>query len=291
VPSGTFPDQIDVDSTGKVWFSQPNDNRLTRFDPTTETFQQFPTTGGSGPDGMIVDSQDRVWTGLYYSGALGKLVPGSGTHTAYTAPYASAAMAIPVESSQSTIWVTDHQANRISEFDPVSSTWLGTYVMPTPACWVVQGSEDPIHSILYYTCYNANKLAYKPHNQAIQETVTPPYGPAFPVWSNGKVYYSLWSDDSLGEYDPQTGQHVQYTFPVPNEVGGPIGATSDGRVIVGTRTAGYIMVFHPRTASFTYYKIPTIVSGNLKDGLTVGKYDEVWFTETAANKLARLLIH
>jgi streptogramin lyase len=291
VPIGTFPDQIDVDSTGKVWFSQPNDNKLTRFDPVTETFQQFTTTGGSGPDGMIVDSQDRVWTGLYYSGALGKLLPATGTHTSYPAPYGSAAMAIPVESRQGTVWVTDHQANRISEFDPVSSTWLGSYVMPTPGCWVVQGTEDPIQSTIYYTCYSANKLAYKPHGGAIQETVTPPFGPAFAVWVNGKVYYSLWADRSLGRYDPVSGQHVLFTFPIPNEVGGPIGATSDGRIVVGTRSQGYIMVFHPATSTFTYYKIPTVYQGNLKDGLTVGNSDDVWFTETGANKLARLLIH
>ncbi len=291
VPIGSFPDQIDVDSQGLVWFSQPNDNFLTRFDPTSETFRQFPTSGGSGPDGMIVDSQDRVWTGLYYSGAMGKLLPTSGVHTAYAAPYGSAAMAIPVESSQGTIWVTDHERNRISEFDPVSATWLGSHVMPTAGCWVVQGTEDPVQSVLYFACFSANKLAYKPLGQPIQETITAPYGPAFPIWSNGKVFYSHWNDRYLGEYDPQTGQHTLHTFPVPNELGGPIGATEDGRIIVGTRNQGYIMVFHPSTSTFTYYKIPTALQYNLKDGLTVGIHGEVWFTETGANKLARLLIH
>ena len=290
IPIGTFPDQLDVDSNGNLWFSQPNDNWLTRFHPGTETFTQFATTGGSGPDGMMVDSQDRVWTGLYFSNSgLGVFDQGTGVHTTIPPSYTPAAMAIPVESSTGTIWVTDHQNNRISEWDPVGGSWLNSLIMPSPGAWVVEGDLDPTTGTIWYSCYSIDKLAFKPVGQAIQETATPPGGPAFPVWSQGKIYYSLWNDDALGCYDPVNDTHTLYQFPIVNEVGGPIGATEDGRIVVGTRTLGYIMVFNPATVSFKAYDIPNPSPG-LKDGLNVGPDGTVWYTETFANYLSRLVI-
>jgi len=290
VPLGSFPDQIELDSQGKVWFSQPPNNWLTRFDPLTGVFTQFSTTGGSLPDGMCVDAQDRVWTGFNGGGGLGRLQ--NGVHTAFPAPYGGATMAIPKPSSQGTLWVTDHSANRISEFDPATTTWLQSLVMPTPACWVVEGDEDTATSTFYFTCYSANKLAIKPLGQPISETVTPGFGgPAFPVVSNGVAYYSLWTAAALGAYDIASGQHTLFAHTLPAEVGGPIAALADGRIALGTRGQGYILVFDPALATFEAHKIPTTVTSNLKDGMTVGANGEVWFTETSANKIARLKLY
>lgn len=290
VPQGSFPDQIELDSQGKVWFSQPPNNWLTRFDPLTAAFTHFTTTGGSLPDGMCVDSQNRVWTGFNGGGGLGRLQ--GGVHTAFAAPYAGATMAIPKPTSQGTLWVTDHQANRISEFSPATSTWLQSLVMPTSGAWVVEGDEDPATSTFYFTCYSANKLAIKPLGQPIGETSTGGFGgPAFPVVSNGVAYYSLWSQPTLGAYDIASGQHTFFAHSLPGEVGGPIAALPDGRIVLGTRGAGYVMVFEPTNSTFEAFKIPTTVTSNLKDGMTVGNNGEVWFTETSANKIARLKIY
>ncbi|HVS17262.1 MAG TPA: hypothetical protein VMT18_01590 [Planctomycetota bacterium] len=286
VPLGTFPDQIELDSKGKIWFSQPLQNWLTRFDPLTGTFTQFSTPGGSLPDGMCVDVQDRVWTGFNGGGGLGRLQ--NGVHTAFAAPYGGAAMAIPKPTKSGTLWVTDHQANRISEFDPSTTSWLQSLLLPTSGAWVVEGDEDPVSLTWYFTCYSVNRLAIKPVGQPIGETSTLGFGPAFPVVSNGFAYYSLWSSPALGCYDIANDQHTLFTHPLSSEVGGPIGALPDGRIALGTRGAGYIMVFDPSSSTFTPYKIPTTVTSNLKDGLTIAPDGTIWFTETSANKIARL---
>lgn len=288
VPVGSFPDQIDLDSSGRVWFSQPSNDFLTVLDPSGPTFTQYATTGGSGPDGMMVDDQDVVWTGLYFGGGLGRLDPSTGVHQNYPAPYGGAVnMAIPKQGPGSSLWVTDHSANRISRFDTVSKTWIGSFTMRSPGSHVVEGAYDPSSGFAYFTQFNVNKLAYTDDGTPILETSTPFGGPAFPVVSGGKVYYSMWSTAEMGEYDPGTGQHTIHSFPVAGENGGPIGATEDGRIVVGTRNAGYIMVFRPSSATFRAYKIPTSFPG-LKDGLVVGPDDVVWFTESGANKIARL---
>ena len=93
------------------------------------------------------------------------------------------------------------------------------------------------------------------------------------------------------EYDPSTGVHTSYTFPIVTEPGGPIAADDRGRIVVGTRgSQGYVMVFDPPTQTFQAFQLPTSVMGNMNDGLSIGPHGEVWFTESVANKIARLLI-
>ncbi|MFG0241511.1 MAG: GC-type dockerin domain-anchored protein [Phycisphaerales bacterium JB054] len=285
---GSFPDQISVAEDGMVWYSEPNNNQLVEFDPLLEQFTFHNTTGASGPDGMIVGSANKVWTGMYYSGGLGVVDGNTNTFTNYPSPYSPSAMAIPVETSNGSIWVTDHANNRISEFDPVNEVFLQTIIMPTPNCWVVQGHEDTSRAEVYFTEYNANRLGrLSLANSTVTDIITPGGGPAFCVYSNDKVYYSRWSESGIGVLDIPSGVITEYEFPVNNEPGGPLWIRPSGDIVVGTRNQGYVMVFHVDTLAFSALPIPTSFAG-LKDGMTVGADDIIWFTETGVRKIAKL---
>jgi len=290
VPGGSFPDQIDIDSSGVVWFSQPNQNWVTSFDPVSESFTQVPTTGGSGPDGMMVDSNDFLWTGLYFTDSgLGRYDIGASKFTAHPPPYLPATQAIPNETTSGTIWVTDHVENRISEFDPTSGTWLQSLVMPTSDCWVVGGTEDPVTQDVSFTEFNFHQLGRKTFAGPILNIPVPVgSGPAFAVYSDGRVYFSEWNRGRLGVYDISSGSVTEYLFPEANEPGGPIDATPDGLIAVGTRNAGFIMVFDPTTETFESFGIPT-PNSELKDGLRSDGEGRIWFTESGpANRIAIL---
>lgn len=287
-PGSTFPDQISVGEDGLVWFSEPNLDSLVSFDPVTERFAFHDTTGGSGPDGMIVGTRGRVWTGMYYSGGLGVLETSTGVFTQYLAPYSPAAMAIPVETSDGRVWVTDHQYNRISEFDPAVGAWVKSVTMPINSCWVVQGHEDQGRGQVYFTEYNANRLGrINLGGGAVTDIVVPGGGPAFCVYSDDKVYYSRWNESGIGVLDVPSGTVTEFEFPVGNEPAGPLWLRPSGDIVIGTRGQGYVMVFHIATQAFSALKIPTGSPG-LKDGMTVGPDDIIWFTETGARKLTKL---
>ncbi|MCC7290913.1 MAG: hypothetical protein IT449_02490 [Phycisphaerales bacterium] len=290
LPRGSFPDQISVAQDGLVWFSQPPDDFITSLNPRTGVFTQYSTAarGGRGPDGLIVGSLGRIWSGMYYSGSLGWLDTTTNTVYNYAAPYGSAAMAIPVETSDGSIWVTDHQANRISEFDPDTRTWLRSVIMPTPNCWVVQGFEDTDRGQIYFTEYNANKIGRIPlGGSTVTDILTPGGGPAFCVYSDGNVYYSRWNEAGMGVYNVDSRTFTEYNFPVPTEMGGPMWLRPNGEIVFGTRNRGYIMIFDPAAQTFTSLAIPTPNAG-LKDGTTVGPDGVIWFTETGVNKVTKL---
>jgi virginiamycin B lyase len=287
VPAANFPDQIDLDSSGRVWFSQPNLNRVTAFDPQTTQYRSYAT--GNLPDGLWIDPLDRLWTGLYGTGAgLGRFEIASQSYAGFAPPYPGATMAIPVFSRSGRVFVTDHVANRLSQFDPASSTWTASEVLPSPNVWIVQGSEDVENQTLYFTEFNVDRLARKPWNGPITEVQLPlGAGVAFDVFSRGHIYYSQWNRNRLGRYTIATGQVVEFTLPVAGELGGPIDVLPDGRVALGTRSVGYIALFDPLAQQFTMHQIPSPNSG-LKDGLVVDPQGNVWFTESNIGKLGKL---
>ncbi|MAE70871.1 MAG: hypothetical protein CME06_10430 [Gemmatimonadetes bacterium] len=285
--TGSFPDQIDSDSAGDIWFSQPLNDQIQVFDPVSETFQII-ATGNDDPDGLAVDSKDRVWSGLYvYGRGMGRIDVATHNYTVFPPPYPGAYMAIPFETCGGSIWVSDHQVNRVSEFDPVSETWLGDYEMPTPACWIVDTTEDPLTQTLFFTEYDVNQLGMKTPGGPIVDIPVSWGGPSFHVFSGGKVYYTLWIGDALGAYDVDSGTYTEYQHPVSGETGGPIGRLSNGDVAVGSRNAGYVFIFHVATETWHSYKIPTSNPG-LKDGLHVDANDVVWVTESGVGQLGKL---
>ncbi len=288
-----FPDQIWADARGRIWFSEPPGNRVTVFDPNTLAFTSYPTRVGTTvygqPDGLAVDDQDRVWTGLYTSThGLGVHDVTTGVFTRYAAPYPNAAMAIPTPTMHGTIYVTDHANNRISELDPVTGTWVRSEVLAA-GTYPVGGMIEPETGDAWFTLYTFNGLGKLSPGKPIVQIPTPSRtGPAFAGVHDGKIYYTYWSENKLGEYDTRSGTFVEYLWRT-GELGGPMAMAPNGHVIVGTRSAGYIAVFDPLTKTFTDHKIPTASPG-LKDGLTVAPDGTIWFTESGRNKIAKLVL-
>lgn len=288
IPAGTFPDQIDTDSQGRIWFSQPNDDVVTMFRPGNETFTSYFTEAGGTPDGLIVSRTDIVYSGLFGNGKLGALDPITFAHTSVSAPYPGASLAIPTETSLGTIIVTDH-GGHVVEWDPSAQTWVRNLTTPTPSPHIVAGVEDE-NQVVWFTEYAAGQLARLDLiSGAFTEIPIPGGGlPAFPAISGGKVWFSLWTQDKVGSYDPATSNFTFYDFGNNSELGGPLFTAPNGDVICGTRGSGLIAIYDAGSDSITSYPIPHPNPG-LKDGLTVDADGEVWFTLTDADQIGRLI--
>ena len=309
---GAFPDQIDIDSNGVVWFSDPTADRIFSFDPSTETFGGVPAveTAGLSPDGLMVAANDVVWTGLITAGAgLGEYNIATQTFNTYDGPVPVSALAIPNETQKGTIWVSEHSFadnNRYSEFrpslpppSPPTHAWVRSIAAPSGS-YVVAGTENTDTKDVYFSMLLADKLGKLPPSGTtyadVQEiNVGANVGPGFVIYSRGHVYFSETGKNRLGDYDVATETVTHYTFPGTSsmEFGGPLDVLPCGTtrlsnlIAVGTTGDGYIMVFDPGTQSFESYPTPTTAPG-LKDGLRSDSTGKIWFTETNTKKIAVL---
>jgi streptogramin lyase len=288
VPSGNFPDQLGFDPRGDLWFSQPNQARVGKLVPATGQFSFVNTGSGSIPDGLMCDANGRVWTGTYSAVGLVRVNSVTNVHASFPAPYSPSSLAIPFLSANGKLYITDHGYNRVAVFDPATNTWGSSFTMLVPGAWVVAGTEDVQSQALYFTQYFANSLARITWSGVQTDLPVPTAaGPAFDGYLDGKVWYSLWSSARFGCYDVASGQFVEYLFPAGFnfEVGGPMATRRDGKVVIGTRNIGYLMVLDTQTHSVR----PVAIGGapGLKDGLIIGPGGAVWFTESGANKISR----
>ena len=72
---------------GVIWFGDLNGNNLTRFDPRTETFIEypFPSRNVNLRLGIGIDPQGRIWFTEFLNGRIGALDPGDGPRTSTSA--------------------------------------------------------------------------------------------------------------------------------------------------------------------------------------------------------------
>lgn len=55
------PCRLDLDSQGKIWFTERDGERIGRFDPITENFNEYYIAAQASPQGLAVDNNDIVW--------------------------------------------------------------------------------------------------------------------------------------------------------------------------------------------------------------------------------------
>lgn len=74
MPYGLVADK----KTGEIWFADLNGNHITRFNPKTEKFAEFPIpSSNAAPRFIDLDSKGRVWFTEWMNGKIGSVDPGA----------------------------------------------------------------------------------------------------------------------------------------------------------------------------------------------------------------------
>lgn len=117
-----------IHPSGEIWASG---NPLSKFDPKTEKFTEFPEVPTSY--GIAIDQQGTVWfTEFTEDGKLGKLDPKTMKVTKYTPPSPKARPRRIQVDSDGMVWFAEFQAGKIARFDPKTETFK-VYDLPGPA--------------------------------------------------------------------------------------------------------------------------------------------------------------
>lgn len=270
---GTFADQIRVDANSFVWVTQPFANEVRRYDPTTKTWLDKKVIGK--PDGLFVDREGVAWFGEQGTGSLGMFDASIDKYESYKSPNASEGLAIPLETEDHSIWVTDHVANKILRFDRETKSFEEILV-PSKGAWPVDLIESHDKLDIWVSLCDANNLGRVAADRSYFKEISLPTTdcPAFLARIENKIYVSLWTKGSFIALDVNSNEITEYQIKGAQNLG-PMTATKDGILMVGERNKGMVYAFDPKLERIEYL---SGVDGRMKDGLATDNDGGVWAT-------------
>lgn len=288
-PGGTQPTAITAGSDGNLWFTESGNAALGVVTPAGEfVATQFdgdqaerPDAITAGPDGQIWWPNDHGHSVSYVDGLNSH--SGGGSVSVFT-DYSSMATG-----PGGSLWVTDPTNNRIGWFTPQqvqASNFTVTYYSLPPGTSPADVTAGPDGS-MWFTGPGDNAIGRSSLTGTIQMFALPHPSSdptAIAVGADGALWFTEQAADRIGRIST-TGSISEYTLPTgahPNAVvGAPSGVyfTEPGLNAIGRLSS---------TGQLTQYPVPTAHAG--LGGLTLGPDGNIWFTETTANKIGRLLI-
>ena len=109
--------RIQIDSQGIVWFSQSGAGQIGRFDPKTETFQNFALPGpNASPYAMNLDRNHNVWYSSEYLDEVGRLDTATGKVTEYPFPHSEITSREYFLDAQGRMWYATPSNNKVGYF-------------------------------------------------------------------------------------------------------------------------------------------------------------------------------
>ena len=139
---------IAIDSHDKVWFCEYALGKITRFDPTTEKFTQYPVPGISSLRGLDIDKGGNLWFGNFLGHKLGKLNTNTGKMQQFQPPTRHAAPYGVLVAKDGTVWFTDSAGNQVTSFNPKTEAFV-EYPLPTPDPTIRFMGQDPAGRIWF----------------------------------------------------------------------------------------------------------------------------------------------
>jgi virginiamycin B lyase len=243
-------EQVAVDNSGNVWFSELNTNKLGEL--KDGTIQEFamplgPDRLSCGPIGVTADAKGDIWVTCEFSNQIDEFIPSNATFNSYDLPVFFSAPLETAFDSSGNFWFTaadsdmigyatvqnlrNGTSDGISEFAPINQTYAYTLANPesqgqqeisslsTPS----QIAISPDGSSLWITEHTASSFdEYRIATKTLvkyftSQTGNTQYSTSLPngigIDSRGTVWIAEHYGNRIAEFDPSTGQMIEYPIP------------------------------------------------------------------------------
>lgn len=284
---------------GTVWMTYPSRNLILSLNSKTGAFTRYALPDNSEPDGLVIDSEGRVWFALSRSGNLGLIDPRLGPQVQEFPSHVLDGghnIHIPGLSANGHVWITAHHKRAVYQFDPAQGRFLKAWPLEgqwpldvtgdsDASVWVIMtnrlGSMDP---------HNSGSLARILYEEGRVEYHPVPVPGAWTYWiSNdfqGALYVTAASKGFL-KFDKATSQFTHYLREGGQYYMPLIASRKNGIVLLGNSQPLSIDLFDPRTESLQSFPLP-VQSGQLKEGLDLDEEGNLWSCQNKTNTLFHL---
>ncbi len=284
VPSPEFARDPAVAPDGSIYIAVMTGNKVTRFNPRTQTFTEWNMPRGHHPHGLLVDKRGTVWTTGNGNGTIGKLRPASRMSTEFTVPSGGGGPHTIVSSEDgATLWFTMQSGDRIGSLDTATGRIVEYSTSGGPYGITIDRAGN-----VWWCRMNEDKLGrLEPESGAIRELDTgrgsrPRRMATAP---DGMLWVTLYGKGALVKIDP-VEMKILKTYDLPGGKGaGAYAVTVDGSGVVWANEirSDAVIRMDPATEKMQVIPLPTPNSGIRK--MIVDGAGRLWYMGSHSGKL------
>lgn len=279
-PGYTSPFFLQFDTSGNIWFTEPNTDSIGEYDSSGQWHQWKVPTANANPFDLAIDQFGHIWFTELSAGQIGEFLPSSATFKEFPTPTPGSqpyGITGPDAATHS-LWFTENNANvhQIGRLTPAANGTLNG-------------------NIKEYLTNSSSSNGITPHLIAYD--------------NSGNIWWSEGYDGQIGRLvinqatNGTSNGVTEYTVPspgCPNPSGGcgthisGIAVDTNGVVWFDDALSSRYGSFNPSAPSgqqFNTYIIGGCVTNNTHphDGLTIDSSNNIWFTEEFGNTLNEAL--
>ena len=121
--SQNMPFGIQADFNGNIWVTILNKDRIIKYLPELETFEEIVLPGKDTlPFSLSIDQEGKIWFGMVGNGKIGYIDPKDNTVTQILTNTIQGPEALFFD-DKGNLWITEHTGSAITRFNPVLETF------------------------------------------------------------------------------------------------------------------------------------------------------------------------
>jgi virginiamycin B lyase len=285
VPTPKFARDPAPAADGKVYIAVMHGNKLARFDPTKQKFDEWDLPEGTRPHGLVVDEKGTVWMTGHGNGTLLEIPFTNGQPgqmTAHKTPTGGSPHTI-IFDGRNALWFTNQSGDKVTRFDRATrkmtefDTRDGPYGLAMDQqgnVWFCQASGQRVGRI--------DAASGKVTEIDLGRGSLPRRIAAAP---DNTLWVVRYGDGKLTHIDAKTAKVINSYETPAGEPGKPYAVTVDGAGKVWMNEIGTdtVALFDPASEKFRVFPLPTKNEGIRK--MIVDAKGRLWYMGSHSGKL------
>jgi virginiamycin B lyase len=285
VPTPKFARDPAAAPDGRIYIAVMHGNKLARFDPATQAFDEWALPDGTRPHGLVVDETGTVWMTGNGNGTLLEIPfehGQPGPMIAHKTPSGGSPHTI-IFDGHNALWFTNQSADKVTRFDRVTkkmtefTTRDGPYGLAMDRdgnVWFCQASGKRVGRIDASTG-QVTELDLGRGSMPRRIAAAP----------DNTLWVARYGDGKLTHIDAKTAKAIKsYDMPAGPR-GNPYAVTVDGagKVWVNEIGTDTVALFDPAKEKFRVFVLPTKNEGIRK--MVVDAKGRLWYMGSHSGKL------
>ncbi len=268
------PHDVVVDKDGMVWYSNFEEQYLSKLDPKTGKVTEFPIAEQKKgfPTGTLdleTDADGNFWLGLMYQTGVAKFDPKSETFRYYPLPadwqtnLTQQAHLSPAASKvDGKIWIKDSDRSQILRLDVATGQYEKLGTMKDPAnrpvsVYGIAADRDNNGYLLDFVGGSIGRIDAK--TQAFTVFPTPTAGARARRGrfdAQNRLWFGEYGTNAIGMFDANTHQMREWTMPLPWEQPYDVAFDRSGAAWTGSVMSDRVSRLDVKTGEFAEYLMP-----------------------------------